>query len=270
MSITTIHPELVESYGEGYDFWLFDGCDTNDIGRWSQEAWEDAEHATTAEEIEQWVHFARACDYELDSRLANLEPDYSMCFEEIPTVKSYSSIDMLRDAAKCSARVREWYGHSAGVVSSCIDALTDLMELIEYNHMYECSIGIDAEMYQKLRRKREMLKDARTPKHAKVAMRQRDVYYSAKARSNNAKVDLMWKGCAASCVWTDADPLGGSLDRYQPFLGVGDEYEGGKVTKVWNFCTRIEAARCALNGQVCPFDCDSYVQLEKFDEDIPF
>lgn len=261
MSNTTIHPELVESYGEGYDFWSFDYCVRDDISRWSMEAWESAEHATTAEEIEQWVHFARACDHELDIRL---EAD------EFVTVSNYTSIDMLRDAATWSACCKDWYGHSAGVVSSCIDAMTELIDLIVYNHMEAPLVGSDAELYERLWSKCAMLNDARIPVYIKVAMRQKDVYYRAKAQSNNAKLNLMWKGCAASCVWTDADPLGGSLDRYQPFLSVGDEYEGSKVTKVWNFCTRIEAARCALNGQVCPFDCGSYVQLEELDEDILF
>lgn len=66
--MTTIHPELLHSCGPGYDFWLFDDCDTDDIGRWSMESWASAEHATTANEIEQWVWFARACEAELDRR----------------------------------------------------------------------------------------------------------------------------------------------------------------------------------------------------------
>lgn len=66
--MTTIHSELLHSYGVGYDFWLFDGCDTDDIGRWATESWDSAEHAITADEIEQHVWFARACETELSRR----------------------------------------------------------------------------------------------------------------------------------------------------------------------------------------------------------
>jgi hypothetical protein len=66
--VDTLHPELLHSYGNGYDFWLFDDCDSDDIGRWAMESWGTAEHATNANEIEQHVWFARACEYELERR----------------------------------------------------------------------------------------------------------------------------------------------------------------------------------------------------------
>lgn len=65
---TTIHPELLHSYGPGYKFWLFDDCDTDDIGRWMTESWEDAELSIDAEQMQQHIWFARACNTELVRR----------------------------------------------------------------------------------------------------------------------------------------------------------------------------------------------------------
>jgi hypothetical protein len=169
-----VHPELLHSYGPGYDFWLFDGCDSDDIGRWVMESWDSAEHATTAEEIEQWVMFAHACENELDARYyEQLEPEYD--YREV-TVERYTSLDMLRDAAEWARRDMRDFGRSCGVVANCIAALTDLMDLIKCNHMYEVGLGDDAEMYEKLWSKRELLKKAMTPEWKVVAQRQAELY----------------------------------------------------------------------------------------------
>lgn len=171
--MNVIHPELLHSYGPGFDFWLFDNCDSADISRWAVESWEQAERATMADEIEQCVWFARVCENELGYRRFNQpEPEY----REV-TVERYTSADMLRDAAEWARRDIKDFGNACGgVVSYCLVAVDDLMDLIKCNHMYEVGLGDDTEMYEKLWSKRELLRKAMTPWWKVVAQHQAELY----------------------------------------------------------------------------------------------
>lgn len=68
MPNTAIHPELLREYPDGLQFYDFAGCDSDDIGRWYMESWNDAMNAEDDEKAQENFWFARACGYELRQR----------------------------------------------------------------------------------------------------------------------------------------------------------------------------------------------------------